>query len=37
MTRCAIKVKDETVRATNAKTDVLEKLEVDKNYHEKIT
>jgi len=31
-----IKVKDETIRARNAKDTVLSKLEVDKNFEEKL-
>lgn len=31
-----IKVKDNTVRANNAKTDVLEKLKYDKGYGERL-
>ena len=30
-------MKDETIRATNARTIVEKKLETDKNYHEKLT
>ena len=32
----SIKVKDETVRATNARTGVLEKLEYNKGYQERL-